>query len=67
MNSDKAISLMKISTYIVNSFIATGYDTLDITADLTNEDITKIEVIIIFKPGACRCATGFLKLLLSAM
>ena len=36
----------KLPTYIVNSFIATGYDTLDVIADLTNEDITKIEAII---------------------
>ena len=30
----------------MNSFIATGYDTLDVIADLTNEDITEIEAII---------------------
>ena len=43
--ADEAISLMKkkLPTYIVNSFIATGYDTLEVIADLTNEDITKIE------------------------
>ena len=46
--ADEAISLMKekLPTYIVNSFIATGYDTLDVIADLTNEDITEIEAII---------------------
>ena len=45
--ADEAINLMKkLSTYIVNSFIATGYDTLDVIADLTNEDITEIEPII---------------------
>ena len=30
----------------MNSFIATGYNTLDVIADLTNEDITKIEAVI---------------------
>ena len=46
--ANEAISLMKkkLPTYIVNSFIATGYDTLDVIADLTNEDITEIEPII---------------------
>ena len=42
--ADEAISLMKkLSTYIVNSFIATGYDTFDVIADLTNEDITEMK------------------------
>ena len=45
--ADEAISLMKkLPTYIVNSFIAIGYDTLDVIADLTNEDIIEIEAII---------------------
>ena len=46
--ADEAITLMKkkLPPYIVNSFIATGYDTLDVIADLTNEDITEIEGII---------------------
>lgn len=46
--ADEAIRLMKkkLPTYIVNCFIATGYDTLDVIADLTNEDITEIEAII---------------------
>ena len=46
--ADEAISLMKkkLPTYIVNSFIATGYDKLDVIADLTNENITEIEAII---------------------
>ena len=45
--ADEAISLIKkkLAAYIVNSFIATGYDTLDVIADLTNEDITEIEAI----------------------
>ena len=46
--ADEAISLIKkkLPTYTVNSFIATGYDTLDVIADITNEDITEIEAII---------------------
>ena len=43
--ADKAVSLM-ILAYIVNSFIATGYDTLDVIADLTDEDISEVEAII---------------------
>ena len=40
--ADEAISLMKkLPTYIVNNFIATGYDTLDVIADLTKNMIYK--------------------------
>ena len=46
--ADEAVSLMKkkLPDYVVNSFIATGYDTLDVIADLTDEDISKVEAII---------------------
>lgn len=46
--ANEAIRLMKMKLppYIVNSFIATGYDTLDVIADLTDKDITEIEAII---------------------
>lgn len=43
--ANEAIRL-KLPPYIVNSFIATGYDTLDVIADLTDKDITEIEAII---------------------
>ena len=45
--ADEAISLIKkkLAAYIVNSFIAIGYDTIDVIADLINEDITEIEAI----------------------
>ena len=46
--ADEAIGMMKkkLPAYVVKSFIATGYDSLDVIADLTNERITEIEAII---------------------
>ena len=49
--ANEAISLMKkkLPTYVYSEHFhcySIGYDTLDIIADLTNEDITKIEAII---------------------
>ena len=46
--TDEALSLMKkkLPNYVVNSLIATGYDTLEVIAELTSKDLTEIEMII---------------------
>ena len=46
--TDEALKLMKkkLPSYVVNSLIATGYDTLDVIAELTDESISEIERII---------------------
>ena len=44
----EALKLMKqkLPQYVVNSLLATGYDTLDVIAELTDETISEIEKII---------------------
>ena len=46
--TDDATSLMrkKPPSYVVNSFIATGYDTLDVIAEVDNNGLEEIEEVI---------------------
>ena len=43
--TDEATSLMKkkLPSYVANSFIATGYGTLDVIAELDNDGLEEIE------------------------
>ena len=46
--TDDATSLMrkKLPSYVVNSFIATGYDTLFVIVELDNDGLEEIEEVI---------------------
>ena len=48
MLTSEACALMKqnLPSYVVNSFIATGYDTLDVIAEMNDEALAEIEEIM---------------------